>query len=68
MNVQTKAQQQVIFGGFSFDGDSLPDYSEFDSDSVTLDYQKERFVNFILFLICEKYLCLKITHLTLLSF
>lgn len=36
--------QQSILGGFaSFDGDSLPDYSEFDSESVTLDYHKERY-------------------------
>lgn len=26
----------------SFDGDSLPDYDEFDSESVALDYFKER--------------------------
>lgn len=26
----------------SFDGDSLPDYDEFDSESVTLEYFKER--------------------------
>lgn len=26
----------------SIDGDSLPDYSEFDTESVTLDYFKER--------------------------
>lgn len=26
----------------SFDGDSLPDYDEFDSESVTLQYFKER--------------------------
>lgn len=26
----------------SFEADSLSDYSEFDSDSVTLDYFKER--------------------------
>lgn len=33
-----------ILGGFtSFDSDSLPDYSEFDSESVTLDYFKERY-------------------------
>lgn len=40
----TKFHQQSILGGFaSFDGDSLPDYSEFDSESVTLDYHKERY-------------------------
>lgn len=38
-----KFHQKSILGGFSsFDGDSLPDYSEFDSESVTLEYFKER--------------------------
>lgn len=38
-----KYHQQSILGGFnSFEGDSLPDYSEFDTESVTLDYFKER--------------------------
>lgn len=42
----TKYQQQNILGGFnSFEGDSLPDYSEFDTDSVTLEYYKERYNN-----------------------
>lgn len=41
-----KYHQQSILGGFtSFDGDSLPDYSEFDSESVTQDYYKERYNN-----------------------
>lgn len=31
-----------VLSSFSFDGDSLPDYSEFDSESVTLDYFKDR--------------------------
>lgn len=39
----SKYHQKSILGGFSsFDGDSLPDYSEFDSESVTLDFIKER--------------------------
>lgn len=33
---------QNVLSSFSFDGDSLPDYSEFDTESVTLDYFKER--------------------------
>lgn len=32
----------VLSGFHSFDGDSLPDYSEFDSESVTLEYLAER--------------------------
>lgn len=37
-------QRQLGLSGVqsSFDADSLPDYSEFDSESVTLDYFKER--------------------------
>uniref|UniRef100_T1H7K9 Uncharacterized protein n=1 Tax=Megaselia scalaris TaxID=36166 RepID=T1H7K9_MEGSC len=31
----------VLSGMSSFDCESLPDYSEFDSESVTLDYFKE---------------------------
>ncbi|XP_055387661.1 transmembrane protein 47 isoform X1 [Condylostylus longicornis] len=35
-------KSQQLFGGFSdFDGDSLPDFDEFDSESVTLDYFRE---------------------------
>jgi hypothetical protein len=34
--------QQIGISGQSFDGDSLPDYSEFDTESVTLQYFKER--------------------------
>lgn len=36
--------QQLGLSGInsSFDADSLPDYSEFDNDSVKLDYFKER--------------------------
>lgn len=36
-------QRQLGLSGVqsSFDADSLPDYSEFDSESVTLDYFKE---------------------------
>ncbi|KRG01103.1 uncharacterized protein Dmoj_GI23228, isoform B [Drosophila mojavensis] len=32
----------TLSGMSSFDAESLPDYSEFDSESVTLDYYKER--------------------------
>lgn len=33
----------TLSGMSSFDAESLPDYSEFDSESVTLDYYKERY-------------------------
>ncbi|XP_059485113.1 transmembrane protein 47 isoform X4 [Neocloeon triangulifer] len=36
------ARAAAVSGGFSFEGDSLPDFSEFDSTSVVLDYQNER--------------------------
>lgn len=40
----SKYHQKSVLGGFSsFDGDSLPDYSEFDSESVALEYFKERY-------------------------
>lgn len=35
----------TLSGMSSFDAESLPDYSEFDSESVTLDYYKERYNN-----------------------
>lgn len=36
--------QRSVLGGFnSFEGDSLPDYSEFDTESVTLEYFNERY-------------------------
>ena len=35
-------QQMGLSGMNSFDGDSLPSYSEFDSESVNLEYFKER--------------------------
>lgn len=39
----SKFHQRSVLGGFnSFDGDSLPDYSEFDTESVTLQYFNER--------------------------
>lgn len=42
-NLNTLGTAQTVIGGMSsFDDDSLPDYSEFDSESVTLDYFKER--------------------------
>lgn len=34
----------TLSGMSSFDAESLPDYSEFDSESVTLDYYKERYL------------------------
>lgn len=34
----------TLSGMSSFDAESLPDYSEFDSESVTLDYYKERYI------------------------
>ncbi|XP_065369496.1 transmembrane protein 47 isoform X1 [Calliphora vicina] len=41
-NNNALANANNFIGGFSsFDSDSLPDYSEFDSESVTLDYFKE---------------------------
>lgn len=50
--------QQAVLGGFhSFDADSLPDYSEFDSESVTLDYFKERLV---LYRVCFFFFFLKL--------
>lgn len=36
------AQSFTIEGFSNFGDESLPDYSEFDSDSVKLDYLKER--------------------------
>lgn len=43
-NNNALANAHNFIGGFSsFDSDSLPDYSEFDSESVTLDYFKERY-------------------------
>lgn len=34
---------RLLIDGFSnYENDSLPDYSEFDSDSVMLDYRRER--------------------------
>ncbi|XP_071446768.1 transmembrane protein 47 isoform X2 [Hetaerina americana] len=39
MNTTTRAS---VFGGYSFEGESIGDFSEFDSTSVVLDYQNER--------------------------
>ncbi|KAI9579847.1 hypothetical protein GQX74_000635 [Glossina fuscipes] len=45
-NNNAMANANNFIGGFSsFDSDSLPDYSEFDSESVTLDYFKESYLN-----------------------
>ncbi|XP_075146251.1 transmembrane protein 47 isoform X1 [Haematobia irritans] len=40
-NNNALANANIMSGMSSFDDDSLPDYSEFDSESVTLDYFKE---------------------------
>lgn len=49
-NVLANANQFI--GGFSsFDADSIPDYSEFDSESVTLDYFKERYSLFFFYFV-----------------
>lgn len=44
-------QQAVLGGCNSFDADSLPDYSEFDSESVTLDYFKERLAVYFIYVL-----------------
>ncbi|XP_061402210.1 transmembrane protein 47 isoform X1 [Musca vetustissima] len=41
VNLNLSNNANIIGGMSSFDDDSLPDYSEFDSESVTLDYFKE---------------------------
>lgn len=41
MNAATKVS---VLGQFSFDGDSIPEFSEFDSASVIEDYQEDRYV------------------------
>lgn len=41
MNAATKAS---VLGQFSFEGDSIPEFSEFDSTSVVEDYQEDRYV------------------------
>jgi hypothetical protein len=40
-NMNGSARVSVL-GGFSFEADSLADFSEFDSTSVVLEYQAER--------------------------
>lgn len=38
-------EKAMILGGFhSFDGDSLEEFDEFDSESVTLTYFQERYI------------------------
>jgi hypothetical protein len=39
---QGSSRAAAVSSGFSFEGDSLPDFSEFDSNSVVLDFQNER--------------------------
>lgn len=42
-NNTMRNNHKALFDGFSsYEEDSLPDYSEFDTDSVMLDYRKER--------------------------
>ncbi|XP_068155960.1 transmembrane protein 47 isoform X1 [Drosophila tropicalis] len=41
MNTNSVLPHYTLSGMSSFDAESLPDYSEFDSESVTLDYYKE---------------------------
>lgn len=42
-NNTMRKHHRSLFDGFSnYENDTLPDYSEFDSDSVMLDYFKER--------------------------
>lgn len=41
MNAATKAS---VIGQYSFEGDSIPDFSEFDSTSVIEEYIGERYV------------------------
>lgn len=41
-NTIQKHHRLLIDGFSSYEDDSLPDYSEFDSDSVILDYHRER--------------------------
>lgn len=41
-NTMRNHHRALIDGFSSFENDSLPDYSEFDSDSVILDYLRER--------------------------
>jgi len=42
-NMNASARGSVL-GGFSFEADSLAEFSEFDSTSVVLEYQAERYV------------------------
>lgn len=41
-NMNLDSSKFVAFGNISFDGDSLPEFSEFDSDSVIEGYHHER--------------------------
>lgn len=38
----THGERNILGGFHSFDADSLSSYSEFDTESVTLDYFRER--------------------------
>lgn len=43
MNIEKHSPKyNYNYGNISFDGDSLPDFSEFDSDSVIDEYHRER--------------------------
>lgn len=42
-NNTVRNNHRFLFDGFSnYENDTLPDYSEFDSESVVLDYRRER--------------------------
>lgn len=42
-NNTVRKHHRLLIDGFSdYADESLPDYSEFDSDSVVLDYRRER--------------------------
>ncbi|KAK7792848.1 hypothetical protein R5R35_004422 [Gryllus longicercus] len=45
----TASGRASVLGGFSFEAESLPDFSEFDSTSVVEDFQAERSVNFFVY-------------------
>jgi hypothetical protein len=40
--MKPSSRAAAVSGGFSFEGDSLPDFSEFDTTSIVLEYQNER--------------------------
>lgn len=54
MNAATKAS---ILGQFSFEGDSIPDFSEFDSSSVINEYINERYEKLACLIFFENCVC-----------